>query len=83
MLQTLPDFPLLILKDAKLFLKTISCNGQEEFTKTIFPSDVRFVTHCIDDMVLDAGQVWLGIRMNTPPVFGRIKNISLKETEGV
>ena len=67
----------------ELFLKTISCNGQEEFTKTIFPSDVRFVTHCIDDMVLDAGQVWLGIRMNTPPVFGRIKNFSLEEKEGV
>jgi hypothetical protein len=65
----------------ELFLKTIACNGQEEFTKTIFPSDVRFVTHSLDDLTLEAGQVQLGIRMNTPPVFGRIKNITLVELE--
>jgi hypothetical protein len=65
----------------ELFLKTIACNGQEEFTKTIFPSDVRFVTHSLDDLTLEAGQVQLGIRMNTPPVFGRIKNMTLVELE--
>ena len=61
----------------ELFLKTITCNGQEEYTKTIFPSDVRFVVHRIENLKLSAGQVQLGIRMNTPPVFGRIRNISL------
>jgi diguanylate cyclase (GGDEF)-like protein len=65
----------------ELFLKTIACNGQEEFTRTIFPSDVRFVTHSLDDLTLEAGQVQLGIRMNTPPVFGRIKNMTLVELE--
>ncbi len=63
----------------ELFLKVITCNGQEEFTKTIFPSDVRFVLHSIEKLELPAGQVQLGIRMNTPPVFGRIRNISLVE----
>ena len=61
----------------ELFLKTISCDGQEEFTKTIYPSDVRFVTHCIEDIVLEVGQIQLGIRMNTPPVYGRIRNLAL------
>ena len=61
----------------ELFIRTISCNGQEEQKKTIFPADVRFVTYSIDNLMLDAGQVQVGVRMDTPPVFGRIKNISL------
>jgi diguanylate cyclase (GGDEF)-like protein len=65
----------------ELFLKVITCNGQEEFKKTIFPSDVRFVTYSIDDLTLEAGQIQLGIRMKTPPVFGRIKNFALVELE--
>ncbi len=65
----------------ELFLKTISCNEQNEIIKTIFPSDVCFTTYCIDDVMLEIGQVQLGIRMNTPPIFGRIRNISLVETE--
>lgn len=63
----------------ELFLQAISYDKQEEFSKQIFPSDVRFVTHKIDEIELPAGQVQLGIRMQTPPVFGRIKNISLVE----
>jgi diguanylate cyclase (GGDEF)-like protein len=66
----------------ELFLKTITCNGEEEFTKSIFPSDVRFVTHCLDTVRLEAGQIQVGIRMNTPPVFGRIKNMTLVELAG-
>lgn len=65
----------------ELFLKTISCNGQNEIKKTIFPSDVRFVTHSIEDITLEVGQVQVGIRMNTPPVFGKIRNISLVEVD--
>jgi hypothetical protein len=65
----------------ELFLKAISCNGQTEYKKTIFPSDVRFVTYSIEDMMLEAGQVQIGIRMDTPPVFGRIKNVTLTEIE--
>lgn len=65
--------------EVTLFLKAITCNGEEKFEKTIFPSDVRFVTHSIEEMELPAGQVQLGIRMNTPPVFGKIRNFSLVE----
>ena len=65
--------------EVTLFLKVITCNGEQLFEKRIFPSDVRFVVHSIEDLKLSAGQVQLGIRMNTPPVFGRIRNISLVE----
>lgn len=63
----------------KLFLKTISCNGQKEYAKEIFPSDVDFVTHQLEDVALPAGQIRVGIRMEAPPIFGRIKSISLFE----
>lgn len=65
----------------ELFLKIVRCNGEEEFTKQIFPSDVRFTVYSLDPMELETGQVQLGIRMDTPPVFGRIKNIRLIEIE--
>lgn len=64
-----------------LFLKEISCNGEKEYSKDIFPSDVRFVTHSLEAVELEAGQVQLGIRLETPPVFGRIKNIRLVRME--
>jgi hypothetical protein len=39
------------------------------------------VTYSIEDLMLEAGQVQIGIRMETPPVFGRIKNVTLTEIE--
>lgn len=62
-----------------LYMKTISCNGEELFTKDIFPSDVRFVTHCLDAVDLPAVTLRIGIKMDTPPVFGRIRNLRLVE----
>lgn len=67
--------------EVELFLKAISCNGEQVYQKKIFPSDVRFVSHEINNIHLSVGQVQLGIRMTTPPVFGRIKNLSLIEIE--
>ena len=64
-----------------LYMKTISCNGEELFTKDIFPSDVRYVTHSLDAMELQPGTLRVGIRLDTPPVFGRIRNLRLVEVE--
>lgn len=64
-----------------LYMKTISCNGEELFTKDIFPSDVRYVTHSLDAVDLEPGTLRVGIRMDTPPVFGRIRNLRLVEVE--
>ena len=63
-----------------LFLKVITCNGEHTHRTEIFPTDVRFVTQTLDDLELSTGQVQIGIRMETPPVFGRIRNFRLVET---
>lgn len=60
-----------------LFLKVITCNGEEMFTKEIFPSDVTFVTHELKNLALPQGTVQLGIRIDSPPVFGRFRNLRL------
>jgi hypothetical protein len=60
-----------------LFLKVISCNGETEYTKEIFPTDVRFVTQSLEPLRLPAGTIQVGIRMEAPPVFGRIRNFRL------
>lgn len=65
----------------ELFLKVITCNGEEVYTKNIYPSDVRFTTYLLDEVELPAGQIKVGIRMKTPPVFGRIRNFSLVRVE--
>lgn len=65
--------------DVTMFLKVITCNGEQLFEKKIFPSDVRFVGHEIENMELPAGQIQLGIKMHTPPVFGRIRNFTLSK----
>ena len=62
-------------------MKTISCNGEGLFTKDIFPSDVRYVTHSLDATELQPGTLRVGIRLDTPPVFGRIRNLRLVEVE--
>lgn len=64
-----------------LFLKKITCNGEALHKKDIFPSDVRFVTHSLDTLELGVGQVQLGIEIDSPPIFGRIKNIRLIRLE--
>ena len=62
-----------------LYMKTISCNGEELFSKDIFPSDVRYVTHSLDAVTLPVGTLRIGIKLDTPPVFGRIRNLRLVE----
>lgn len=61
----------------QLFLKVITCNGETCYTKDIYPSDVAFVTHELDNLQLPAGTIQVGIRMEAPPVFGRIRNLRL------
>ena len=62
-----------------LYMKTISCNGEELFSKDIFPSDVRYVTHSLNAVTLPVGTLRIGIKLDTPPVFGRIRNLRLVE----
>jgi len=63
-----------------LFISQISSGGEKQKQKNIYPSDVRFVTHSIEEVMLEAGHVKFGIKMHTPPVFGRIARFSLTKS---
>lgn len=63
-----------------LFISQISSGGEKQKQKNIYPSDVRFVTHSIEEVMLEAGHVKIGIKMHTPPVFGRIARFSLTKS---
>ena len=64
-----------------LILRAISFDGEKVYKEDIFPSDVRFVNHMIEGIDLPAGQIQVGIAIDSPPVTGRIKNFSLVEIE--
>ena len=63
-----------------LFISQISSDGEKQKQKNIYPSDVRFVTHSIEEVMLEAGHIKIGIKMHTPPVFGRIARFSLTKS---
>ena len=42
------------------------------------PADVRFVTHVVDNIEIKKNaKVTVGLKIHTPPVFAKIKKISL------
>lgn len=60
-----------------LFLRAISFDGEKNYETIIYPSDVRYVLHSIDEIDLPMGRVQLGITMDTPPITGKFRNFSL------
>ncbi len=65
----------------KMYIKRIGCNGEELMTKEIFPSDVDWVTHIMDNLELERGTIRVGIVITAPPVFGKIRNMRLYKLE--
>lgn len=65
----------------EIFLTEISCNGETDHSKEIFPSDVAFVTHELEPLTLPVGEVRIGVRISAPPVFGRIRSMALVSCE--
>lgn len=63
--------------EVEMFITTISADGEKNYTKTIYPSDVRYVTHSMEPVELTEGYINIGIKMHTPPVFAKIKQFSL------
>lgn len=63
----------------EMFLRVISFDGELIYKEDIFPSDVRFVVHKIENIELAKGQIQLGIRIDSPPITGRIRNFQLFE----
>ncbi len=60
-----------------MFVKAIRCSGEVVCEKPIYPSDVDFVTYSLDNISLEAGSIQVGIEIDAPPIFARIKNLRL------
>ena len=64
--------------EVELFMDVEDESGVHTYTSDIFPADVRFVTHLLKPVRLQKNaRVTVGLRMHTPPVFAKIKKISL------
>lgn len=64
--------------EVKLFMDVEDESGVHTYTSDIFPDDIRFVTHLLKPVRLQKNaRVTVGLRMHTPPVFAKIKKISL------
>ena len=63
----------------KLFLKRVSCNEEVLFEKSIYPSDIDFALTSLDAEIPEAGSVRIGLKVEAPPVEGRIRNFRLAE----
>ena len=61
----------------KMFIKQITCNDEKTYEKPIYPSDVDFVTCAMDAAWLEPGSIQVGLKIDAPPVYARIKNLTL------
>ncbi len=61
----------------RMFVKAIRCSGEVVCEKPIYPSDVDFVTYSLDNISLEAGSIQVGIEIDAPPIFARIKKLKL------
>ncbi len=65
-----------------LFCKVLSCMEERLYEKEIYPADYQWLHYELEDLALPAGQIQLGLRIEAPPIWGKIKELSLIE-EGV
>ena len=63
----------------QLFLKRITCDEELLSTKNIYPSDIDFETTSLVLDIPEAGNTRVGIKIDAPPVSGRIRNFRLVE----
>ena len=62
-----------------LFFKRITCNEEIVCEKAIYPSDIDYVRTALEAEVPEAGQAVIGLRVEAPPVYGRIRDFRLSE----
>ena len=65
--------------NVKLYLKRVTCNEEVLCEKPIYPSDIDFVLTSLDVEIPEAGSARIGIKVDAPPVEGRIRNFRLVE----
>ena len=63
----------------KLFLKRFTCNEEVLCEKDIYPSDIDFVTSTLNVELPEAGNVRIGLKVEAPPVNGRVRNFRFVE----
>ena len=64
--------------EVSLFVTVSDENGVHAYSEEIFPADIRFVTHVVDNIEIKKNaKVTVGLKMHTPPVFAKIKRFSL------
>lgn len=63
--------------DVKLFARTDKDNKET----TIFPTDEDWISYEIPDILVGNGQINLGLRITSPPVYGKIRNFTLTRQE--
>ena len=63
----------------QLFFKRVTCNEEVHCEKNIYPSDIDFETTSMDVDIPEAGNTRVGLRIDAPPVSGRIRNFRLVE----
>ena len=65
--------------NVKLYFKRVTCNEEIICEKDIYPSDVDFDLTAIDMNIPEAENVRIGLKIDAPPVNGRVRNIVLAE----
>jgi len=63
----------------QLFFKRITCDAEVLSTKNIYPSDIDFETTTLDIEVSETCNTRVGVKIDAPPVSGRIRNFRLIE----
>ena len=63
----------------QLYFKRITCCEEVVSSKNIYPSDIDFETTTLDVEVPEAGNTRIGLKIDAPPVYGRIRNFRLVE----
>ena len=64
--------------EVSLFVTVSDENGVHTYSEEIFPADIRFVTHVVDNIEIKKNaKVTVGLKIHTPPVFAKIKRFSL------
>ncbi len=59
----------------RLYFKRVTCNEEIICEKEIYPSDIEFSQSFLDVEVKEPGNARIGLRVDAPPVYGRIRNI--------
>lgn len=64
--------------DVRLYAGETGCNDKE---LVIYPTDENWVTYELPDIMIEKDSVKLGMKMVSPPVFGKIRKLKLRKME--